>query len=110
MLTADNMFRTWEAEVGGLLRPGGEANRIRVRIASPLPAMAAGQRRRPLHEWNCYDPRFAGRGHVRKQACSFCQRLIAAGCHQITSNDPDALADLVERLSARPTGVARTSR
>ncbi len=71
VLTADNMFRTWEAEVGGLLRPGGEANRIRVRIASPLPAMAAGQRRRPLHEWNCYDPRFAGRGHVRKQACSF---------------------------------------
>lgn len=37
-------------------------------------------------------------------------RLIAAGCHQITSNDPDALADLVERLSGRPTGVARTSR
>jgi glycerophosphoryl diester phosphodiesterase len=28
------------------------------------------------------------------------QRLIAAGCHQITSNDPEALRPLVEEIAA----------
>ncbi len=69
VLSADNMFRTWEADLKPVLKVG--RNRITVIIRSPLPVMAEGNRRRHLPEWNCYDPTYAGRGHVRKQACSF---------------------------------------
>ena len=69
VLKADNMFRTWEVDLKPVLKAG--KNTITVTIRSPLPAMAAGNQRRHLPQWNCYDPAFAGRGHVRKQACSF---------------------------------------
>jgi beta-mannosidase len=69
VLTADNMFRTWEADLKPVLKPG--KNSISVTIRSPLPVMAERNRQRNLPQWNCYDPAFAGRGHVRKQACSF---------------------------------------
>ncbi len=69
VITADNMFRTWEADLKPVLKPG--RNTIRVTIRSPLPVMAERNAVRPLPQWNCYDPAYAGRGHLRKQHCSF---------------------------------------
>lgn len=69
VLEADNMFRTWEVTVDDHLVVGD--NRIAVRFRSVLPALAAGQQRQVLPQWNQYDERFAGRGWVRKMACAY---------------------------------------
>ena len=68
-IVGDNMFRTWRAEVKGLLKPG--ENRIRVAFRSTLPLLAERSKQRPLPAWNCYHPSFNGKSHVRKMACSY---------------------------------------
>jgi len=69
VITADNMFRRWRADVRQHLRTG--VNRIEVRFSSPLPVMEAGDRRRRMRGWNIYSDRYRGRAYVRKMACSF---------------------------------------
>ena len=69
VLSADNMHRTWLVAVGPLLRRG--ANTIRIRFASVLPAMAAGDAKQRMSAWNIYQPEFFGRAYVRKMACAF---------------------------------------
>lgn len=69
VITADNMFRSWEADVKVALRPG--ANTVRVRFRSPLPVMERRSAEHRLPAWNIYHPRYAGKSWVRKMACSF---------------------------------------
>lgn len=69
VIAADNMFRTWRADVKGLLKPG--TNRIRIAFRSTLPLLAERSKTRPLPAWNCYHPSFNGKSHVRKMACSY---------------------------------------
>jgi len=80
VLGADNMFRTWEVDAKAALKLG--RNRIVVTFRSPLPVMAAGQKKRHLHAWNLFRPEYAGNGWVRKMACSFGWDWgpMAAGC------------------------------
>ena len=66
--TADNMFRLWEYDVKGTLRPG--ENEIEITFRSPLPVMQERQARRPLYEWiGSHEPQ--GRAWVRKEPCNF---------------------------------------
>ena len=69
VLEADNMHRRWRAAVKRALKPG--RNEICATFRSPLPTMAAGEKRRKLPSWNSYRPEFAGKSYVRKMACSF---------------------------------------
>lgn len=69
VLETDNMFRTWRAPAAPLLREG--ENQIEITFHSTLPAIEAGQAKRPLREWNIYFDRHHGRGYVRKMACSY---------------------------------------
>jgi len=68
-LEANNMFRTWRRSVEELLITG--ENTIEVTFHSTLPLLAEGQKLRPLREWNIYFDRHAGRGYIRKMACSY---------------------------------------
>jgi beta-mannosidase len=67
----DNMFRTWEFDVGGRLRAG--RNRISVRFASTLPVIRRLQRKRRMNSWNSEfgPPEALGRPWVRKQPCNY---------------------------------------
>ena len=70
LIEADNMFRTWEADAKAALKVG--SNRIRVTFVSPMPLMERLTNEvKRLPAWNIYHPRFAGKGWVRKMACSF---------------------------------------
>jgi beta-mannosidase len=69
VLQADNMFRTWEVDVGDDLFVG--TNRIDVQFASPIPFMEEKQDAFPLPCWNSYDPRYRGKSWLRKMPCSF---------------------------------------
>ena len=69
VLEADNMFRVWRVDVLSLLRPG--ENKLEIAFHSTLPTIAQGQAQRRLREWNIYFDRHAGRGYVRKMACSY---------------------------------------
>jgi len=60
----DNMFRTWEFNVGKLLKPG--TNTIEVRFDSVLPYIEAKEKERHLPTWN-----FPGSSYVRKTPCNF---------------------------------------
>jgi beta-mannosidase len=68
VITADNMFRRWEADLTGLA-PGDHV--IRIVFRSTLPVIAAGQARRALHQWNVFHQPYVGAGHLRKMACSY---------------------------------------
>ena len=69
VLRADNMFRTWSAEVKDALKLG--ENTIVVRFSSPLAVMREGEARQRQHAWNLFDERYRGAAYVRKMACSF---------------------------------------
>jgi beta-mannosidase len=69
LLSTNNMFRTWSAETGDLLRVG--ENTLELHFASVLPFLKAARERRPLPAWNEFRDEFRGRGHVRKMACGF---------------------------------------
>ena len=68
---ADNMFRTWEFDVGKRLRAG--RNRLSVQFRSVLPEIRRRQRQRIVHSWNSESgpPETSGRAWIRKQACNF---------------------------------------
>ena len=69
VIEADNMYRTWRADVKAALRAG--TNEISVRFVPPYERMAEGEAKRHLEQWNTFGREFAGRGHVRKMACAF---------------------------------------
>lgn len=69
VLSADNMFRTWRADLRSVLKAG--TNTISVRVTSPKAMMVAGDERKHLPSWNLYHPDFAGKSYLRKMACSF---------------------------------------
>ena len=60
----DNMFRTWEFDVKGLVKPG--ANTIEIQFASVLPFIRAKETERHLPGWT-----YPGEAYVRKMPCSF---------------------------------------
>lgn len=67
VLTADNMFRAWTADVREHLRPG--PNTLEVRFASPVAWIRAQRQRRPLLDV-CAD-RIPGNCWIRKSPCNF---------------------------------------
>ena len=69
VLEADNMFRTWEVDVGKQLRAG--RNRLRVHFRSPLPLMQKRLREKFIYSWAQYKEEYLGKSYVRKMACSF---------------------------------------
>ena len=64
---ADNMFRLWEFDVKGVLKPG--KNEIEIAFDSVLPTIAAGQKRQSLHTWGGMLGK--GSGWVRKAPYMF---------------------------------------
>ena len=60
----NNMFRTWEFDVKGLVKPG--ANSIEVQFASVLPFIRAKEMERDLPGWT-----YPGEAYVRKMPCNF---------------------------------------
>ncbi len=69
VLTANNMFRLWSAEVRPVLQAGD--NLIEVRFRSPLQTMAEGEARQKQHAWNLFDERYRGASYIRKMGCAF---------------------------------------
>lgn len=69
VLFADNMYRTWRVDIKPFVHVG--VNEIAVCFRSPLPFMESKQLEHPLAAWNVYKKAYAGRGYVRKMACSF---------------------------------------
>jgi beta-mannosidase len=65
----DNMFRTWEYDVKGLLREG--ENRIEVRFDAPMPYVRAKGQERTLPAWSVGDHKLDGGGWIRKEPCNF---------------------------------------
>jgi beta-mannosidase len=64
----ENMFRSWEFDVKGLLRERG--NNLELRFDSPLPWLAERERVRHLPDW--HGPgEVDGRAWLRKEPCSF---------------------------------------
>lgn len=64
----DNMFRSWEFDVKGLLLELG--NRLEIAFASPLPYLSERERIRHLPDW--HGPgEVDGRAWLRKSPCSF---------------------------------------
>lgn len=69
LLEADNMHRTWEIPVKGVLREG--RNQLKLHFSSPIPYMKRRDAEHRLHAWNVYHEDFYGKSHVRKMACAF---------------------------------------
>ena len=69
VLSADNMFRTWRADLRAVLVAG--ENLIEVTFRSPIPYMQERDAERRLPAWNCYHEDYRGKSYVRKMACSF---------------------------------------
>jgi beta-mannosidase len=69
VLEADNMHRTREAELGGVLHAG--TNTIRITFTSPRETMIRGDARRRMPAWNVFHEDFRGKSYVRKMACAF---------------------------------------
>jgi beta-mannosidase len=65
---ADNMFRTWEFDVKGLLVAG--ANIIEIRFQSPEAYIAKMHAKRALIAWTAPNE-MPGRSYIRKEPCSF---------------------------------------
>lgn len=65
--TTDNMFRTWEWEVKGLLMAG--ENHIQIDFSSTLPYIREKQTKQPLPWWG--DNKVACHGWVRKEQCNY---------------------------------------
>lgn len=65
---ADNMFRVWEFDVGGVLKRG--ANRIQVRFESPVRWIAKRSAERPMPGWGS-SHEYRHRGWIRKEPCNF---------------------------------------
>ena len=64
----DNMYRTWEFDVAGLLKSG--QNTIEIHFASPVAYIRPRQVERPLPDWS--GPReIKGRAYLRKEPCNF---------------------------------------
>lgn len=66
---ADNMFRTWEFDIQGLVRPG--ENELRLTFFSPLPVMKKKDAERRLYSWNVFHEDYSGKSYVRKMGCAF---------------------------------------
>lgn len=69
VLQADNMFRTWEADVKAVLREG--ENEVEVRFPSPAEETRRLADERPLPGWNHYEQAHRGKSYLRKMACAF---------------------------------------
>jgi beta-galactosidase/beta-glucuronidase len=71
VISADNMFRTWTADVNDLLNPedGGASknNCIQVAFRSTVPFMAEKQKERALFASNASREEYRGEGWVRKE-------------------------------------------
>jgi beta-mannosidase len=67
--SADNMFRTWEFDVGALLKPAG--NVLRILFRSPLSYMEKRQKSAPHRLSDLWFCAGDGLGWVRKEACNF---------------------------------------
>lgn len=65
----DNMFRTWEFDVGHLLRAG--ENEIEVRFESALNYGQARLAERYIHSWSTDGHKLPGGNWVRKEQCNF---------------------------------------
>ncbi len=65
----ENMFRTWEFDVRGLLRAG--ENEIEVRFDSPMAYVRKRGQERSLPAWGVGDHKLDGGGWIRKEPCNF---------------------------------------
>ncbi|GAQ87341.1 beta-mannosidase [Klebsormidium nitens] len=75
VISADNMFRTWTADVKHLLNPeeGGSSknNRIQVTFRSTVPFMAEKQKEKALIASNANREEYRGAGWIRKEPASY---------------------------------------
>lgn len=67
-ITADNMYRQWNADVRKVLRPG--ANEIEVRFGSPTAYVDAKRAERALNDGS-RSHRLPGNNWIRKEPCNF---------------------------------------
>ncbi|MFH1569557.1 MAG: glycoside hydrolase family 2 protein, partial [Gemmatimonadota bacterium] len=65
----DNMFRTWEIEVGDRLKRG--RNTVEIRFASALEYARHRDRERLLPAWGVGSHKLTGGGWIRKEPCNF---------------------------------------
>jgi beta-mannosidase len=107
----DNMYRTWEYEIGSLLQPGN--NRLAIRLDSAVRYVQERQALRPLPAWGA--PReIPGRAWLRKEPCNFGWDwgpvLVTAGIWRpirIVAFDTARLTDLeIRQQHAREGGVS----
>lgn len=68
VIEADNMYRTWTADVRKALRAG--TNDIEVRFAAPMAYVNAKRTQRPLNGGGA-DHRLPGNNWIRKEPCNF---------------------------------------
>ena len=69
VIKADNMFRTWEADVKSMLKTG--VNTIIVTFTNCVQKCEEGFAKKALPSWNCFSPLYRGKSWLRKMPCSF---------------------------------------